>query len=297
MPSWKHVDIKTKQGFRGLAAVDATTAWVGGSEGGVWRTTDAGKTWDKVGPELAKPLLFRDIEATDADHAQILSIGPGRQSRIYRTADGGAHLGAHLHQQGPGRVLRLHGDVPRRCPRPRDERPGGRQVPDRRDRGRRQHLVGRLPQGDAQGRRRRVRLRGQRHLPGHRRHEPRLLRLRRRRQPDLLLQGLRQDLEGRQQPDPRRRRGRGLLPGVQGREDRASPSAATSPSPTTARRPRRTAPARTGPPAATSAATAPASPGCRAASPWPSPWGRPAATSRRTAGSPGRRSTTGPSTR
>ena len=89
MPSWKHVDIETKQGFRGLAAVDANTAWVGGSEGGVWRTTDAGKSWDKVGPELAKPLQFRDIEAIDADHAQILSIGPGRQSRIYRTADGG----------------------------------------------------------------------------------------------------------------------------------------------------------------------------------------------------------------
>ena len=89
MPTWKHVDIKTKQSFRGLAAVDATTAWVGGSDGGVWRTTDAGKSWDKVGPDLEKPLLFRDVEATDADHAQILSIGPGRQSRIYRTADGG----------------------------------------------------------------------------------------------------------------------------------------------------------------------------------------------------------------
>ena len=71
--------------------------------------------------------------------------------------------------------------------------------------------------------------------------------LRRCRQPDLLLQGPRQDLEGRQQPDPRRRRGRRLLPGVQGRARPASPSAATSPSPTTARTPRRTAPARTGP--------------------------------------------------
>ena len=89
-PSWKHIDIKTKQGFRGLAAVDATTAWVGGSEGGVWRTTDAGKTWDKVGPELTKPLLFRDVEAVDANTAQVLAIGPGRQSRIYRTTDGGA---------------------------------------------------------------------------------------------------------------------------------------------------------------------------------------------------------------
>jgi photosystem II stability/assembly factor-like uncharacterized protein len=88
-PSWDHVDVKTKQGFRGLAAVDATTAWVGGSEGGIWRTTDAGRTWQKVGPELAKPLTFRDVEALDADHAQVLAIGPGRKSRILRTEDGG----------------------------------------------------------------------------------------------------------------------------------------------------------------------------------------------------------------
>ncbi len=90
MPSWKHVDVNTSQGFRGLAAVDASTAWVGGSTGGVWRTVDAGKTWQKVGPELKKPLLFRDVEAVDADTAQILAIGPGRKSRIYRTTDGGA---------------------------------------------------------------------------------------------------------------------------------------------------------------------------------------------------------------
>ena len=56
----------------------------------MWRTVDAGKTWQKVGPELKKPLLFRDVEAVDADTAQILAIGPGRQSRIYRTTDGGA---------------------------------------------------------------------------------------------------------------------------------------------------------------------------------------------------------------
>ena len=89
LPSWKHVHVNTSQGLRGLAAVDATTAWVTGSEGGVWRTTSGGDSWRKVSPETKKPLMYRDVEATDADHAQILAIGPGRKSRILRTSDGG----------------------------------------------------------------------------------------------------------------------------------------------------------------------------------------------------------------
>jgi photosystem II stability/assembly factor-like uncharacterized protein len=86
---WSKVDIDTGQQLRGLAAVDARTAWVGGSKGGVWRTVDAGKSWRKVSPPGSKGLLFRDVEATDADHAQVLAIGEGTDSRIYRTADGG----------------------------------------------------------------------------------------------------------------------------------------------------------------------------------------------------------------
>ena len=90
LPSWRHVDVNTSQSLRGLAAVDATTAWVTGSEGGVWRTTDAGEHWRKVSPGTAKPLMYRDVEAVDADHAQVLAIGSGRRSRILRTSDGGA---------------------------------------------------------------------------------------------------------------------------------------------------------------------------------------------------------------
>lgn len=90
LPSWNHVDINTNQGLRGLAAVDASTAWVTGSAGGVWRTTNAGDSWRKVSPDTTKPLMYRDVEATDADNAQILAIGPGRKSRILRTSDGGA---------------------------------------------------------------------------------------------------------------------------------------------------------------------------------------------------------------
>lgn len=89
--AWKPVKINTSQNFRGLDAVSARTAWVSGSAGGVWRTTNAGKSWSNLTPasNKKKPLEFRDIEATDASNAQVLAIGAGRKSRILRTSDGG----------------------------------------------------------------------------------------------------------------------------------------------------------------------------------------------------------------
>lgn len=90
VPEWTSVDVGTTQGLRGLAAVDADTAWVGGSDGGVWLTRDGGQTWADVSPPDTAGLLFRDVEATDDQTAQVLAIGEGDASRIYRTTDGGA---------------------------------------------------------------------------------------------------------------------------------------------------------------------------------------------------------------
>ena len=89
-PAWTAVDVGTTQGLRGLDAVDRDTAWVSGSAGGVWRTTDGGATWADVSPADAAGLMLRDVEAQDADHASVLAIGEGDDSRIYRTDDGGA---------------------------------------------------------------------------------------------------------------------------------------------------------------------------------------------------------------
>ena len=86
---WTRVDAPTDQQLRGLDAVDGRIAWVGGSAGGVWRTTDGGRNWDDVSPEGADGLLFRDIEARSARTALAMSIGVGTDSRIYRTTDGG----------------------------------------------------------------------------------------------------------------------------------------------------------------------------------------------------------------
>lgn len=88
-PEWQAVDVDTSQRLRGLDAVDRDTAWVGGSDGGVWRTTDAGSTWEDVSPPDAAGLLFRDVEAMDAERATVLAIGEGDASRIYRTENGG----------------------------------------------------------------------------------------------------------------------------------------------------------------------------------------------------------------
>jgi photosystem II stability/assembly factor-like uncharacterized protein len=89
LPRWKPVPTGSDQQYRGLDAVDARVAWVGGSAGEVLRTTDGGRTWQDVSPPGSAGLLFRDVEAESALRASVLSIGEGDASRIYTTSDGG----------------------------------------------------------------------------------------------------------------------------------------------------------------------------------------------------------------
>lgn len=89
--SWTVTTVGSDQELRGLAPVGRDTAWVSGDSGGVWRTTDGGTTWQDVSPPgSTEDTLYRDIEATDADHAWLLAIGEGEDSAILRTTDGGA---------------------------------------------------------------------------------------------------------------------------------------------------------------------------------------------------------------
>jgi photosystem II stability/assembly factor-like uncharacterized protein len=74
-----------------VSAVSAQIAWTSGSLGTVLRTVDGGASWQQVSPPGTSALQFRDVEAFDADHAVILSIGPGSDSRVYVTSDAGQH--------------------------------------------------------------------------------------------------------------------------------------------------------------------------------------------------------------
>jgi photosystem II stability/assembly factor-like uncharacterized protein len=82
----------------GLAAVDGRTAWVGSDNGGVWRTTNGGRTWRDVAPADSAGLAFRRIIPMGASGAVLLARGgvddpngeePSLAARIFRTDDGG----------------------------------------------------------------------------------------------------------------------------------------------------------------------------------------------------------------
>ena len=77
--------------LRGAGAVSRNVAWASGT-GGTWlRTEDGGATWTAGKVSGAETLDFRDLHAVDARTVYLMSIGPGEQSRIYKTADAGLH--------------------------------------------------------------------------------------------------------------------------------------------------------------------------------------------------------------
>jgi photosystem II stability/assembly factor-like uncharacterized protein len=86
---WQQQTITSDANFRGLCVVSARVAWVSGTKGTYGRTTDAGATWSVGTVPGAAKLDFRDVEAFGETTAYLLSAGPGEESRIYKTADGG----------------------------------------------------------------------------------------------------------------------------------------------------------------------------------------------------------------
>ena len=88
---WSPQTSNTTASLRGISVVNAQTAWASGTAGTWLRTLDGGTTWQTGHVPDADKLDFRDIEAFSADHAILMSIGPGESSRIYRTTDGGSN--------------------------------------------------------------------------------------------------------------------------------------------------------------------------------------------------------------
>ena len=74
-----------------VSAVSEKVVWVSGARGTWLRTTDGGTNWRGGRVPGADTLQFRDVEGVDSNTAYLLSIGPGDQSRIYKTTDAGAH--------------------------------------------------------------------------------------------------------------------------------------------------------------------------------------------------------------
>lgn len=88
--AWVQVS-NTTESLRGVSAVSREVAWASGTHGTYLRTIDGGRTWIPAQVADAGALDFRAVAAFSADEAFLMSAGPGEQSRIYHTSDGGRH--------------------------------------------------------------------------------------------------------------------------------------------------------------------------------------------------------------
>lgn len=89
IPFWEIQKPATSARLRGVCAVDPRVVWASGTGGTFLKTADAGASWQSGTVPGAEALDFRDVEALNERTALLLSSGPGDQSRIYRTVDGG----------------------------------------------------------------------------------------------------------------------------------------------------------------------------------------------------------------
>jgi photosystem II stability/assembly factor-like uncharacterized protein len=81
----------TTESLRGVSAVSRKVAWASGTHGTYLRTTDGGQTWTPAQIPDASALDFRAVVAFSSEEAFLMSAGPGEQSRVYHTTDGGQH--------------------------------------------------------------------------------------------------------------------------------------------------------------------------------------------------------------
>ena len=79
----------TNENLRGLSVPSPEIIWASGTHGTYLRSTDGGDSWQIGHVAGAEALDFRDVVAFGAELAYLLSAGPGDQSRIYKTTDGG----------------------------------------------------------------------------------------------------------------------------------------------------------------------------------------------------------------
>jgi photosystem II stability/assembly factor-like uncharacterized protein len=91
--------------LRGLAAVSASEAWVGGSGGVVAHTFDGGRSWQLHRPAGAEEteLEIRDVAVPAPGRILALTAGPGEASRVYLSEDNGGswrEVVRNLHPDG-----------------------------------------------------------------------------------------------------------------------------------------------------------------------------------------------------
>ena len=88
---WKILDINTTINMRAVHTVTSNVCWIGGTQGTVLKTVNAGKSWTTLKVPGCDSLDFRDIHAFNKNTAVAMSAGPSEsgKAKIYRTENGG----------------------------------------------------------------------------------------------------------------------------------------------------------------------------------------------------------------
>jgi hypothetical protein len=87
---WITVNIPTSASFRALKS-NGADIWVGGTQGTVGHSRDAGKTWTFQQAPEAETLDFRDLTIVNKREVLLMSAGPSEEGKavIFQTVDGG----------------------------------------------------------------------------------------------------------------------------------------------------------------------------------------------------------------
>ena len=101
---WHVVPIDTRASFRGLAVAAGGAIWVGGSQGTVIRSTDAGATWSVDSVPGARHFDLRGVAAVDASIAYV-AVSSADTGRVYKTTDGGHTWQLQYRDERPGVFL------------------------------------------------------------------------------------------------------------------------------------------------------------------------------------------------
>ncbi len=80
------LDADTRAGLRGLAVAGERVAWIGGTDGTLRRSTDAGATWSRLTVPGGEALDFRDIHAFDARRAVVIAPDEAAMRSLAETA-------------------------------------------------------------------------------------------------------------------------------------------------------------------------------------------------------------------
>jgi photosystem II stability/assembly factor-like uncharacterized protein len=92
----------TTERLQAVSPVDDQIVWASGTGGTFTLTTDGGQTWHAGVVAGASNLEFRDVEGISDKVAYLMSAGPGEQSRIFKTDDGGQTWNRQFKSSNPG---------------------------------------------------------------------------------------------------------------------------------------------------------------------------------------------------